>query len=69
MNPDNPEPEHKCCNCNFSVFNEFALSNPDADISCHRRSPLVTGGMMSSCETVWPSVRRDDWCGDFEHKH
>ena len=33
---------------------------------CRRRSPLVTGGMMSAVETVWPIVSDHDWCGDFE---
>ena len=62
------EPEHKCSNCKFAVRNEYAHENPLADVSCHRHAPLVTGGMMSSTETVWPSVGPDNWCGDFEHK-
>lgn len=63
--PDNPEPEHKCRNCKFLIVRD--CDDPNGD--CHRRSPLVTGGMMSSVETAWPSVNLDDWCGDFEHRY
>lgn len=33
---------------------------------CRRRAPLVTGGMMSSIETVWPEVAAIGWCGEHE---
>ena len=62
--PDDPEPEHKCRNCQFLIRRD--RDDPSGD--CHRRSPLVTGGMMSCVETVWPSVNLDDWCGEFEHR-
>ena len=35
------------------------------DGKCRRHSPIVTGGMMSSVETVWPTTNRDDWCGEY----
>lgn len=59
-----PEPEHKCSNCKYWV----RVDCDDPTGNCHRRAPLVTGGMMSSVETVWPSVNKDNWCGDFEHR-
>lgn len=31
---------------------------------CRRRAPVVTGGMMSNVETVWPRTTIMDWCGD-----
>lgn len=59
-----PEPEHACRNCKFAV-----MGNDPLHRDCRRRSPLVTGGMMSNVETVWPTVGPDDWCGDFEHSN
>ena len=35
---------------------------------CRRAPPIVTGGMMSHVETVWPTTSEDDWCGGFEAK-
>lgn len=37
-----------------------------AGLQCRRRAPLVTGGMMSKCATVWPIVKAEDWCAEFE---
>lgn len=36
-----------------------------ATLECHRHAPLVTGGLYSAVETVWPLVAEDNWCGDF----
>jgi hypothetical protein len=33
---------------------------------CRKNAPLVTGGMMSAVETVWPITSPNDWCGQFE---
>jgi hypothetical protein len=35
---------------------------------CRRRAPLVTGGMMSSVETVFPVTLPTEWCGEYEAK-
>jgi len=31
---------------------------------CHRHAPVVAGDVVG----VWPSVRRIDWCGEYETK-
>lgn len=62
--PDDPEPEHLCRNCKFYD----AGAEPGYDGTCHRRAPIVTGGMMSSVETLWPALGPDNWCGEFEHR-
>lgn len=57
-------PDNVCRNCNFRV--EFP---PNQELfECRRHAPIVTGGMMSSVETVWPNVKPLDWCGDFENR-
>lgn len=57
-----------CETCRFGVAVVF--TNPTdlhpSYVQCRRRSPLVTGGMMSTVETVWPKTALGDWCG--EHK-
>lgn len=39
----------------------FAMGHVDTP-ACHRRSPNAGIGDM------WPRVKLDDWCGDFEEK-
>lgn len=52
-----------CATCQF-----FALEEDGSEVrgDCRRHAPLVTGGMMSSVETVWPQVGETQWCGDHE---
>ena len=51
-----------CANCCWLYSRDF----PDGQINqCHRNAPIATGGMLSSVETVWPTVALNDWCGDF----
>jgi hypothetical protein len=34
---------------------------------CHRRAPMV---VAKTCViSVWPTVRKEDWCGDYEDKY
>ena len=33
---------------------------------CRRRSPLVTGGVHTKSETLWPVIQTDAGCGEFE---
>lgn len=33
--------------------------------TCRRNAPLVTGGLHTPVETVWPEIMLTDWCGDF----
>jgi hypothetical protein len=51
------EEGESCIQCRFYQSNTG---------NCRRRAPLVTGGMMSSVETVWPTTDIHDWCGEFE---
>lgn len=52
----------RCGICRF-----FVKDNDEKDSGdCRRHAPLVTGGMMSDKETVWPHVDRYDGCGDYE---
>ena len=51
----------RCDHCFFAV----EQTDPPEMAECHRNPPLVTGGMMSSVETVWPVVNPGDYCGEF----
>ena len=58
--------------CNTCKFNGGEYPSPDISVGeivdtvkCRRHAPRVTGGMMSKIVTIWPSVERDEWCGDF----
>ena len=69
--PDNPEPEHLCRNCKYRGA-DASYEDRNDDVTgptCRRHAPLVTGGMMSPKQTVWPIVKLDEWCGDFEHRY
>lgn len=37
--------------------------------ACKRRSPVATGGMHCPTMTIWPTVARTDWCGDYMRAH
>ena len=58
----------KLGNCIDCIFwdRESELSDDEHLGLCRKQSPLVTGGMMSNVETVWPTVNSGDWCGDFD---
>lgn len=66
-----PEPVKATCEgCKFWRAN-YRL--PDTNLmdfldhgACHRRAPLVTGGMMSPMSTIWPATHKHDWCGEFQ---
>lgn len=38
----------------------------DARQQCRIRPPTVVAHADDEPETVWPRVRRDDWCGQFK---
>ena len=40
----------------------------DPTLQCRRNSPLVTGGLFSPTQTVWPWVAANDWCGEHQPK-
>lgn len=48
--------ERICENCRFLDMQEFK------DSTCRRRPPFH----MQDGNGSWPSVRHDDWCGDFK---
>lgn len=52
--------DNYCGNCRYSRNNDEKRC-----LECHKRSPIVTGGMMSDIQTVWPEVSPEDYCGDF----
>ncbi len=68
----NPVPT--CETCRFRSERPFV--NPDRGtaefhnimFACKRRAPVVTGGMMSRSETIWPMVSSADWCGEYVAK-
>lgn len=59
----------RCDTCCFALPDEDYSypddSAKDIGIQCRRRSPIATGGMMSPTVTIWPKVKRDDWCGEY----
>lgn len=38
----------------------------DATFACRRHAPIATGGLHAPTMRVWPWVRLDEWCGDYE---
>ena len=61
--------------CETCRFWKFGYVQPDADVTkagnfgaCKRHSPLVTGGLHTPMSTIWPSVHKDDWCGEHQPK-
>ena len=38
----------------------------DPTFKCRRHAPFVTGGLHAPTMTVWPWIRLQDWCGDYE---
>lgn len=38
----------------------------EGTFKCQRRPPVATGGMMCNHFTIWPEVKADDFCGEFE---
>lgn len=36
--------------------------------ACRRNAPLVTGGLHAPTMTVWPWIRLDGWCGEYQRK-
>ena len=54
----------ECQHCRFFVQYDAPPGNPFG--RCHRRSPLVTGGLHCEVSTVWPEVKQDDGCGEWE---
>lgn len=56
--------------CSACIFAGKTVTTDEATctfaLQCRRHAPLVTGGMMSSVETVWPVVQFFDWCGEFK---
>lgn len=61
-----------CATCRWRSVLPYV--NPDrgtaefgeAMYACKRRSPVVTGGMHCPTMTIWPTVARTDWCGEFQ---
>lgn len=39
------------------------VSPPVKGRKCRRNPPVVTGGMMSAVQTIWPLVQDADYCG------
>ncbi len=54
--------------CGYCIHWRKLLLNPEPVGECRRHAPLVTGGMMSPVETVFPSTPASEVCGDFEAK-
>lgn len=57
-----------CAHCRW-----YHDGNPNADgiafyPTCRRHAPLVTGGLHTAIETVWPRTLPSDVCGDFNEE-
>jgi hypothetical protein len=54
-----------CCQCRFWVPEGFhEVDEQSQEGFCHRRSPLVTGGLYGPEQTLWPKTSHADFCGD-----
>ena len=51
--------------CSTCHFGKGYPTDEGVEMHCHRHSPLITGGLHTPTETVWPLVNPDDWCGDY----
>lgn len=68
------EPNFAVAHCGNCCWWKAGRSDPYPALSiddgtqglCQRHAPLVTGGMMSDIQTVWPSTKIDDRCGDWD---
>lgn len=40
----------------------------EATFACRRHAPFVTGGLHAPTMTVWPWVRLEQWCGEWQEK-
>jgi hypothetical protein len=55
--------KHKCINCVYS------LAIDDVDYECRRYAPRRVHGVgAGESTTKFPTVRFDDWCGEFYPK-
>lgn len=36
--------------------------------ACKRRAPVVSGGLHCQTMTIWPTVSKDDFCGEHSDK-
>lgn len=65
-------PKETCETCRFKgpAYNPADASGFDelweGVFSCRCKSPIATGGMMSPTMTIWPWIKSDDWCGEYE---
>ena len=53
-----------CATCKFWM--NLSGEGSGGTGQCRRRAPIVTGGMMSGVETVWPITGEAEWCGEHE---
>lgn len=67
-----PVRENCCGNC---AFMEFSKDNVEQGV-CHSKPPQLivlpgqnplTGQMVINVQSMYPVVKTDSWCGDFEH--
>ena len=62
-------PVKSCAACRFNgmvAAYPYATDATPYGLECRRRAPVATGGTMSSHVAVWPIVKADDCCGEFE---
>lgn len=56
--------DNKCCeNCRFSRPDPWVTS--DDELTCHFDPPI---GISELRGTMWPIVRKTDWCGKYNHR-
>lgn len=55
---------HNCEVCKYSKEIEYQKSF----LKCHRHAPIAHVMEHNRIGLVWPSVGKQDWCGDFEAK-
>lgn len=58
--------KESCENCRFSID----YGQPEKDVGMHqlrclKNAPFTAGGMAYG---LWPSVTRDQWCGQWEER-
>lgn len=54
-----------CGECDFWKPANYAPNTWHFAGACRRHAPLATGGLHGPSETIWPTTRPHDWCGDF----
>lgn len=62
-NQESEMKKQRCEMCRFCIKTDVPQSPTVKFYSCHRHTPSP---YLARAVAVWPSVQKDDWCGEFQ---